>query len=192
MINEKFYIIDHGWAKKYYWFKTIHRSNRNEDYIKLLKSKKIVLGVDHGTTSADMHGSSMTITYFSQKLVDLLKENKIKFNYYSVKFYDKENKSIIFYYIEPHTYPVNIIEEEKILNYIDSFSNSKNNLLQRTNATGEIEFFDFSKWDETDLFGVKDTFYIIITQKLKNILESAKLKNITFTNLEEWRKRGKE
>ena len=41
-------------------------------------------------------------------------------------------------------------------------------------------YFNLKEWNGNDIFGIKDTKIIIITKKLKELIEKAKLKNVTF------------
>ena len=44
-------------------------------------------------------------------------------------------------------------------------------------------FYNLSKWNGADLFGARNTNIIIVTERLKEIIEKAKLKNIQFDEL---------
>lgn len=180
MSYSNFFILEHGWATRYYWLKPIEW-NIEKDEIKQIKRQKIKFGTQSGTMPGDIVGSSIVIDFYSEKFVNLLKENKIKsFEDYSIIFDSKYSLETKYFYLEFKTKVSEIFIENKSKYNIHLYKDGK------TIHGQKGLYFNLKEWHGEDIFGIKDTSKIIVTKKLKELIQKAKLKNIVFTNLDDY------
>lgn len=187
MEDTKFYELDHGWANKYFWFNiTESFGPGTPTWEYLIKNKKLTFSKQSGTTPADIHGSTMAICFYSQRFIDLLRDNGItNFSMFKIKFVSEMGNLEKYYFIEPNNYPVSHFKKKNIKKYVKKNPASRKSLfkLEDGTTTAEETLFDFSKYDDSDFFGVNDTRFIFVTKKLKEIIEKAKLKNVQFVKI---------
>jgi hypothetical protein len=201
---EKFYIMDHGWATKYIWLKWLSEvDSEGENFIKLIKKGDVILTIFSGTTSGDIINSTAAITFYSMDFIKILEKYGIKLEKWPIKIIldDKSKKKIKvrlsqYYYIEPNSF-VPFISWDSIYRY-------KENYIKRNKAKKELNkwykdntqvyckgykdnlhtwYFNIVSWGNSDLFGVRNSSIIVVSEKLKELVEKSNLKNIKFEEL---------
>ena len=164
----KFYKLDSGWATKYFWFDIIENFPPSEGkFIKRIKDNELTFTKQSGTTHADVHCSTMTINFFSEKFVNFLREQGIKnFKAYKIKFVPEMQNIGNYYYLGLNDIILDKVTWNKI------HSTLKDNVS-----------FSIKNWNNQKIFGIFDTRYIIVTEDLKNLIEKQKFKNIKFEEI---------
>jgi len=206
-----FFNLEHGWATKYYWFDIIEKvCLSTPPFEKMIKKGKFTFSKQSGTTHADIHGSTMAINFFSERFVNLLKKHNVKIKAYPIKFVKELRIPINYYYLEPVSIIKRIAlelsihsQEEKELfrkKVRDALNNDKIVYLDGSDEFSYVRsYIDISSWDGSDLCGVSNSQTILVTKKLKQLIEKAKLKNVSFEefrpfsliDLEKWEKKVK-
>lgn len=178
-----FFVLGHGWATRYYWIKPIEYDIK-KDEIEQIKKQKIIFGIQSGTTPGDIIGSSIAINFNSERFVNLLKENKIKsFKTYPIIFGSNYGIKMKYYHLEL-TNKVSEIVIEGISK--KKYSVSINKEGKKAVLAQKGLYFNLKEWNGSDIFGIKDTLHIIVTKRLKELIKKAKLKNVVFTNVEDY------
>ncbi|MBC7557505.1 MAG: hypothetical protein H7195_11155 [Chryseobacterium sp.] len=86
-MNKQFYILSHGWATKYYWLNVLEKVILETNFAAEIKKKKLTFLKYSGTSEADLYGSSIAYTFFSENIISIFKEAQINsYTKYSVKF----------------------------------------------------------------------------------------------------------
>ncbi len=180
MNYSNFFVLDHGWATRYYWYKSLDYDIK-KDEIKKIKKQKIRFGLHSGTTPGDIIGGTPVLNFYSENFVRLLKENKIKsFKAYPVIFDSKYNIQMKYYYLDLTSKVSEIISTKGKYN-IHFDDKGKRSLYGRNGL-----YFNLKEWNGNDIFGIKDTLHVIVTKRLKDLIEKTKLKNVVFTNVEKY------
>lgn len=184
-MNKDFYLINSELLSS-----SIHASL--EDNLSLNELQKLFKGEftsinfpinfrqEHGKKESDLLDTgTIYILLISEKVRNILLRNKISgWKTYEVKVFDKNNKEITGYHglsITGKCAPT-YFNEEKII---------KKQLTENAPLSSFYKglFFDIGNWDGSDIFMPTDSYYIIITEKVYNILSQAKLTNFKFENL---------
>lgn len=200
-MEEKFYKIGHGWASKYLWFDwKLEVKKGTKKFEENIKKGEAIFDRYSGVTPADIANSTSATILYSENLINLLEKNGVKLKKWSVKIIlsEKNKKKVKFplpryYYIEPKSFVECITddtilkkeERETLQKKLDNWD-SKNNSIYFKGSDLMKTFYNISTWDGSDLFGGKDTGFIIVTERLKKIIEKAKLKNIEFEELKKY------
>ncbi len=168
-MSHKFYQLEHGWANRYYWFDiTNELPVGKRDFEKRIKKSKLTFSKQSGTTPADIHGSTMAIKFYSQRFVDFLEKSGIKnFYKYKIKFVQEMNRIGNYYYLE----------------FKDQLLGKKTELYEvifdTKIRTDKVTFY-LEDWKGQDIFSIKGTRIVVVTERLKKLIDKAKLKNIQF------------
>lgn len=194
--KQRFYILGHGWATKYYWFNVIEEvTPKTPDFIEMIKNGKFTFSKQSGTIHADAHGSTLALTFYSEKLIQILKKESCKISVWKINFIPEFQKIGAYYYMEPksdcirimrlHTSMESLSNMPTLLFYLNNNPQSKKSLFQiATSSLDSIScIYDFSSWDGSDIFGVKNTLNILVTEKIKKAIEREKLKNVLFEEI---------
>ncbi|MEK6974621.1 MAG: hypothetical protein AABW41_05290 [Nanoarchaeota archaeon] len=177
-----FFVLNHGWATRYYWHSIEENIKNNENSINLIKKRKVKFIIRSGTTPGDIIGGTPVLNLFSERFVNLLKENKIKsFKNYPVIFDSKYDITTKYYYLEFPSKFSEILLKGKSKHHIYVTDKGE---MAKFGQKGL--YFDLQEWDGSDIFGIKNTSLVIVTKRLKVLIERAKLKNVMFTNLEDF------
>jgi hypothetical protein len=118
-----------------------------------------------------------SIYLLSINVINVLLENKITgWKSYHVDIYNKNGELNEDYYLFPVTGYCGPIDNKR------SKRVSKPPLVPGGNTYKPWVglFFDLNTWDGKDIFSPKDTTFIFVVEKVKNILEKQKFKNIIF------------
>ncbi len=199
-MGEKFYLMSEGWATRYIILviKEENKINSEIEFIKLIKENKIIFTEGQGKSEGDLLGGSWVTLFFSKKFIDLFKENEIKsLAYCPIKFESKYKNNGEFYYVELKSF-VEFVgdgsylkkdERERNQRIIDSWIERKNDIYYEGHEVRK-GFYNLSTWDGSDFFGIKSGNLkgktIVVTEKLKKIIEKAKLKNVQFKELKKY------
>ncbi|MBI4010632.1 MAG: hypothetical protein HY361_05655 [Candidatus Aenigmarchaeota archaeon] len=165
MFSNKFFILRHGWANRYYWFAVIENVDPSTPpFEEMIKKGKFTFSKQSGTTPADMHGSTMAIDFYSQRFVNFLKKVGIRnFSVYKLKFVPEMSKIGNYYYLElKDELPAKRTFYTKILSHVN---------------------FYLKDWKGQDIFAIEGTKMIIVTEKLRKLIEKEKLKNVEFEEI---------
>jgi hypothetical protein len=199
---KKYYIINHGWGTKYIWLDWLQKVDPyGPSFREIIKKGNGEFGIYSGVIFGDSAGSTSVIHLYSEKFIKLLEKNGIKINKWLIKLNTNTKKKIKspipnFYYIETisnifyndwssiYRYENNHNKRKERKNELSKWYNNKSDVYcygYKDNIS--TWYFNMSSWDGSDLFGVKDCQIIIVTEKLKRIIEKEKLKNIKFEEL---------
>lgn len=176
----KLYVLSHGWANKYYWFSLVQAAYVGMDFIVRVKRGNIVLEIDTGRTEADSHGSTMALTFFSEKIVSLFENKGFKsFKRYPVRFTKETNLQSKYFYIDitsniPDVRSKDIFKEPDLARYCRKNGVARSDLLKVGTDITPL-YADFSKWDGSDIFTIKNTLLFVITEKIKKELSDKKI-----------------
>ncbi|MBI4168091.1 MAG: hypothetical protein HY515_03980 [Candidatus Aenigmarchaeota archaeon] len=157
----KFFSVWFGLANKYYWFTVVEEVDKSTPkFVEVIKSGRFTFTKQSGTTAADMHGSTLALDFFSQRFVDFLKKAGVKnFDAFKLKFAKELSRIGNYYYLEPKDkLPEKKIKKEPL----------------------DISTFSLKDWKGQDLFSLKRTNWIFISERLKNLIEKQNFKNIRF------------
>ena len=182
MEEQKFHKLNEGIATRYITLEGMGHKNCKDlqEFLRKLKSqsKDIFFVIDRGKEPGDLAIGSWVTTFFSKKFIDVISKNNVRINAYLIR--TKKEVKMNYFYVEPINYPVYHFKKERSKWYLKKNPLAKNNLYQclGSTTTDEENLFDFS--DGSDFFGVKETRFIFVTQKLKEAIEKAKLKNVVF------------
>jgi esterase/lipase len=203
-MKNKVYALSCGWATKYLWLEPIWEVQVGENSEQLVKSgKENIFRPISGTSSGDILGSSLALEFFSENLVKLISNHGVKIRKYPIKIVlsEKSKKKVKlpipdYFYIESTSFIESVYdgswlsheEREKATKKLDTWVTKKFSIVHTQQkdlrlAGLQRTFFNLSNWDGSDLFSVKNSRWIIVTERLKNIIEKAKLKNIEFEEL---------
>ncbi len=200
--------MSEGQADKYFWLGPVDKIKERTPESELVKSGKIKKVTPmKGTTPGDIISGSAVPTLYSEELTNLLKKESIKFKAWKIEIIldEKTRKRVKqpipnYYYIEPLLFVSKIWD-------VESFSLKERDTLRKTldewmekgfriiYSEPEDErlkgfrktFYNMYEWNGSDLFGAQGSSYVIVTKKLKKIIEKAKLKNIKFEELKEYK-----
>jgi hypothetical protein len=146
------------------------KPNIEYSYKKLFHNPEPLVGqtfkVYKGTKKMDLLGYCETVNFaISEKLKNLLEENKI--NGWA-------------------TYPIKIETIDD--NYYGFQITGKGGEVTNRDKYGDIPMFkpvkwNKEKWDGSDIFYIEETFISVCTEKVKEIIEKAKITNISFEAL---------
>ncbi len=194
-MEEKFYEISHGWATKYFWLDPDWNVQKGENSEELIKKKVCDSFIPKsGTTSADILGNSLVLNIYSENLVEFLNKHNADLKTFPIKIVLPEkvkNKEIPnYYYVEPKSFIDSMrdgsylskSERKKFQENLDKWIRKKYKIYYEGHEVRK-DFYNLSSWNQSDFFGAKYTKMIIVTDRLKKIIEGAKLKNIKFTEL---------
>lgn len=194
-MKEKFYEMSIGRATRYLTITQKKKSiQSNEEFYEEIKKKRITFTEDRGKMPGDLAIGSWVTLFFSEKFIRLLKEYKIKsLRAYKIPFESKHDNKTNYYYIEPNSSVDCIVDgsylekenREELQSILDKWMKTKKNVYLKGHDIMKT-FYNFSTWSGSDLFGAKNTNVIIVTEKLKNIIEKAKLKNVQFEELKQF------
>jgi len=200
-MEERFYKVSHGWASKYLWLHWKEKVDENSpEFIDEVKKGRGIFKIYSGTTGAEIIGGSPVLNYYSKSFIEFLEGDGIKLKKWTIKvILDEKAKKKVkqplpqYYYLEP-LYFVDFIvdgsylkkdERERNQEILDDWIKKKNKIYFE--GDGSMRgFYNLSSWDGSDLFGAKNTTVIIVTERLKKIIEKAKLKNIMFEELKKY------
>lgn len=159
-MNKKFYLLEHGWANKYFWFDIIEDFPAGYgNFIDRIKKTQLTFTKQSGTTPTDVHGSTLAIEFYSQNFVKFLAKLEIKsFDSYKIKFVPELSNIGNYYYIEWK----DMLDAKK----------KKNDIL-----------FDLKDWKNEEIFTLKGTRFVIVTEHFKNLIKKSKLKNFEFEEI---------
>ncbi len=162
-MNSKFYEVCHGWANKYFWFDVVEPINKSSPkFENMIKENNLTFSKQSGTTSADIHGSTLALFLFSQKFVNLLKKAKItNIKIYKIKFVPKMRNIGIYYYIEFNKLPT---------------------IWKGKGANAEVTF-KLKDCGGQNIFTMKKTKMVIVSEKLKKLIEKERLTNFEFEQI---------
>lgn len=150
---------------------------RENQYINAIKKGETKFYAMRGNKEADILPEGINLL-LSEKFIRFLKKNNstgLKYYPISIKDYKTKRKISKYFFIEP----------SKFLLKTDWSKNIDNNYLFVGSLDYENLFisFIFNFNNKEDIFGIKDTKYILVTKRLKELIEKAKLTNIKFENV---------
>ncbi|MBI3035439.1 hypothetical protein HYY71_03880 [Candidatus Woesearchaeota archaeon] len=159
-MSNKFYLLEYGWANKYFWFNVVENVTQNTpEFEKMIKSGKFTFSKLKGTTPADIHGSTLSIEFYSQRFIDFLNNLGIKSFYsYKIKFIPELSNLGNYYYVEWK----DVLNSKK----------KKNDVV-----------FNLKDWKNQEIFTLKGTRFVIVTEHLKNLIKKSTLENFEFEEL---------
>ena len=181
------YSLRSGWATKYIWLELVGSLHENDDPCTMIKNNNITFKIMNGKQDADCIGNDIAVDFYSDKFITILEENEVdNFDKYLINIddtrYELKNK---YYYIESKD-GIPRIENEDIYTKPDIDDYCKRNNIKKDDILAICEgapfylYGDFSKWDGSNMFCPVDTSLILVTDKMKRILEKMKLKNIEY------------
>jgi len=164
---EKFYYLTNGWATKYYWLDILENvSSKMPRWGELIKQKRLTFTISKGSAPADILGTTLAEDVYSERFVKFLQAHNFKtFKFYKIKINETLNYFPNYYYLEP-------VSKLKRINKSELFNH--NCLLDLNNNC----YGDLNTWDSSDIFSIENTRFIIITEKVKVILEKQRFKNL--------------
>lgn len=195
-MKNKFYKLDIGNATKYLTLTEKNNHSVSEkDFYNKIKNQNTILTEDRGKFPGDIAIGSWVTIFFSESFVNLLKKNQINsFDVYPIIFESRHDNKIRYFYLRSKLYIDFIVDgsylskdkREKIRKRIDSWI-QKRNIIYFEGHDIRKTFYNLSKWNGEDLFGIKSDEalgnVILVTEKLKKIIEKSDLKNIQFEEL---------
>lgn len=156
----------------------VFRKSEKNRKLKLFKNNELVIENLIGKKGGDIiyHGLSYL---FSESFVNLLKNNNIRgFKKYLIHVKSK-NELPNYYYLEPKN-TANFVSKNNISTYskvyaiLSDFDNENNIYFYRDDLT------------EIDFFTVSDTGVIVVSKRVKDLVEKNNLKNIIFEPIYEF------
>ena len=159
-IHKKFYLLGHGWANKYYWFDIVEDFPPGKgNFEDRIKKSQLTFTKQSGTTPIDVHGSTIAFYFYSKKFVEFLKKSSIKnFKAYKIKFVPEMSKIGDYYYID--------FKE----------------VLPARRKGDDVTFYA-RDWKSQQVFTIKGTRMVIVTEELKKAIEKEQLKNFQFEEI---------
>lgn len=180
---KKIFRLKYDSTKKYFRLDILEDVYEGMDFKKYIKNGNFTFTKDAGMTDADCIGSTLGNYFFSEKFISKLFENSIcDFDKYQLKFdadFTFKNK---YFYIEPK-YNIPKIQNKNIFAEPDINRYCKMNCLMKTDiiSLGTNIYFlyaDISNIGKKDLFGVEGTEILLISEKLKDIIQKGNFKNL--------------
>jgi len=192
-MNKKIYEIDIGRSTKYITFASQGDTSKSQkEFYDLIKKRKIIFTEDRGKIAGDLAIGPWVTLFFSENFIKLMKENEITyFKIYPIKFESKYYNKEKYYYIEPFLFLDCIVdgcylEESKrggLRRKLGEWVKKGNEIYFKGNDVIKT-FYNLSTFGSSGEFlGAKNTKVILITEKLKKLIEKAKLKNVSFEEL---------
>lgn len=136
------------------------------DRVKAMKNQKISFTSYKEKKAGDIANFTGIYCGFSKKFIDLMENHGISnFKEYPLKIIFPENCPT-YYYLDINCNPIRRLTKKK------------KGLMDL-----ETIFFDIGDWGGEDLFKVEDTLGVLCTEKVKKLVEKAKLKNFRFTEI---------
>jgi len=178
MTHPNLYQLSHGWASQYYWFSLVQDVYVGMDFIDGIRKSNLTLGIKKGTTEADAHGCTMALTFYSEKVVSVLKSHSAKsFKDYPIHFTNEANIRSKYFYLDiigkiPDVRSKDILKEPDLAQYCKKNGITKSDLIKV--STNPPLYANFSQWDGSDLFTINNTLILIVSEKVKNELSNKK------------------
>ncbi len=132
----------------------------------MLRKGKYTFSRQSGTTAADIHGSTLAMQFYSQKFIDLLRENGItEFSIYKLNFEAAMHNIGNYYHVEFK----NILPAKSTVDPV-------------TGIIKSVTFY-LKDWKGQDIFTLERTRFVVVTEKLRKIIGKAGLKNFQFREI---------
>lgn len=177
-----FFILREGTATRYLNLAASDKTKSEEEFYNQIKKGKLTFTESIGKVSGDLAIGSWVTTFFSERFVKLLKENKIKsFKTYPIKFKSRHGNKTKYYYLEVNN---KLSPRDDLAKAVDIYA-----YYDKTKKIGIGKkglYFELNEWDGSDIFGISGTLFYIVTRRLKDIIEEAELKNVVFRNVEDF------
>lgn len=197
ILQQEFYILNEDYEGGY--AEAIYKSNNSEVEVcnlcggrKVRRTSKLTVYFE-GKKEADIYQVPQ-YTIINTKVYNILKENDITgFNVEDIDIlgcYDKKGNSI--------QLNVSGLKEMIVKGRCGYLRNKDGTLVEKCeqcdkfNSASKNSVHGLSinpdEWDGSDIFFFKNWFgVVIVTERVKNVLEQAKLKNIKFQNIKEFK-----
>jgi hypothetical protein len=196
-MKEEFYILEEDWEKHY--AEAIYKSDNPQiEICELCKGRRVTLTSNlqvyfEGKKKADYY-SVTQYSIISENMYNTLKENNITdFNTRDIHVtgcYDARGNKVDF--------ETNGLREMIILGECGYLRKTDGNLIKKCEKCGRVKPVDkedviglkisIDEWDGSDIFQFKNFKGVpIVTQKVKDILEKSKIKNVTFINIKDYK-----
>jgi hypothetical protein len=195
----RFYELDSKDSSKYFWIqqKEIPRNCGYNSFESMIKKGKNDFKIYSGTTPSEIIGGDPVLNYYSIDFIYFLESQGIKLKKWPINIIiDDKNKNKIkeslprFYFIEPVFFIDKLTDgnflkksdREEVIKMLNNWIRHKKTIYIQGDETMKT-FYNLSNWDGADFFGVKNSKVIIITERLKKIIEKQKPKNMEFREL---------
>ncbi|MBS3072924.1 hypothetical protein J4477_03765 [Candidatus Pacearchaeota archaeon] len=166
--GDKIYRIDSGLSNAYTEFMQINQgSNDWKKDVNMVKFQKLIFKTLKKKKIGDITNFSGIYNGFSKSFLNLMAMNEIKsFIPYQIKIIP-EGEFPEYYYLEIKCKKIKKLKEKKkdLINF------------------GTNLFIDMKEWGGEDIFTIDETLTILCTEKVKKLVEKAKLKNFRFEEL---------
>lgn len=188
---KNFFLLEQGWATKYLWFKWALKVEEGQGkFEEDIKKGCAIFDRYSGTIPGDIANSTSATILYSENMVSLLEKESCNLRKWPIKIIlseksKKKIKQLIpnYYYIEPIKY-VQDITGFSGKGEIALFLNEKGKF---TTAGRNGLYFNLKEVGGSNFFGIAGTQLIVVTRKLKEIIEKTKLKNVQFVNVEDYK-----
>ncbi|HMG89584.1 MAG TPA: hypothetical protein VK589_05980 [Chryseolinea sp.] len=184
----RIYSLSPGGATKYYWFNILQKVAAGEHLRERTKSGLYTFGRYSGTTEADCHASTLGLNFHSDRFTKVIEECSCStFNKFKIDTQSKLKTKSDYYFVQPNC-AIPRIENQDIFSRPDLekyCSENNTEMTQLLILSTQIYYLyaDFGKWNGDDIFTVVDTTLLLVTDKIKLLLEKHALKNIKFKEI---------
>jgi len=182
---KQFYYVGSSWATQYYRFSTLESEEDIQDDFELFRGeftpkKPITIKIDRGGRAADfIWGGRVSVKIVSDKVVNILRENKIKkFTTYPVNVMLKNGEKLEGFHglsVLGRAGPIDLVRSRAEVTFSDNgsaFPLSLNGL-----------FFHPENWDGSDIFTLDKTCDMLITRRLLNLFKKNKVRGFKAISL---------